>query len=88
MTSIDWRVVLQARDEIAALILVCMIGASLSTTALEIGAEVEFEPNHEFRAHGLANLASALVGGLPAFTLAGPSLTYLRLGASSRLMPS
>jgi len=88
LTSIDWRVVLQARDEIAALILVCTIGASLSTTALEIGAEVELEPNHELRAHGLANLASALVGGLPAFTLAGPSLTYLRLGASSRLMPS
>jgi sulfate permease, SulP family len=69
------------------LILVCTIGASLATTALEIGAEIELESNHELRAHGLANLASALVGGLPAFTLAGPSLTYLRLGASSRLMP-
>jgi SulP family sulfate permease len=45
------------------------------------------EPNHELRAHGVANMASALVGGIPAFTLAGPSLTYLRLGASSRLMP-
>jgi SulP family sulfate permease len=87
MTKIDWGVVLQARDEIGALILVCTIGASLATTALEIGAEVELEPNQEFKAHGLANLASAFVGGLPAFTLAGPSLTYLRLGASSRLMP-
>ena len=56
-------------------------------TALEIGAETELEPNREFRAHGLANLAAALVGGLPAFTLTGPSLSYLRLGASSRLMP-
>jgi len=34
--------------------------------ALEIGAETELEPNHELRAHGLANLASALVGGIPA----------------------
>jgi CRP-like cAMP-binding protein len=76
-----------ALDEFGALILVCTIGASLATTALEIGAEIELEPNHELRAHGLANLASALVGGIPAFTLAGPSLTYLRLGASSRLMP-
>ncbi len=87
LTRIDWNVVLQARDEFGALILVCTIGASLATTALEIGAEIELEPNHELRAHGLANLASALVGGIPAFTLAGPSLTYLRLGASSRLMP-
>jgi sulfate permease, SulP family len=87
MTRIDWGVVLQARDEIGALILVCTIGASLATTALEIGAEVELDPNQELRAHGLANLASTLVGGLPAFTLAGPSLTYVRLGASSRLMP-
>jgi SulP family sulfate permease len=87
VTSIDWGVVLQARDEIGALILVCTIGASLATTALEIGAEVELDPNQELRAHGLANLASTLVGGLPAFTLAGPSLTYFRLGASSRLMP-
>jgi SulP family sulfate permease len=86
-TQIDWRVVLEARDEIGALILVCTIGASLATTALEIGAETELEPNRELRAHGVANLASALVGGIPAFTLAGPSLTYLRLGASSRLMP-
>ncbi len=78
---------LQARDEIAALVLVCTIGASLATTALEIGAEIELEPNHELRVHGLANLVSAAVGGIPAFTLAGPSLTYLRLGASSRLMP-
>ena len=83
VAKIDWRIVLEARDEIGALILVCTIGASLATTALEIGAETELEPNHELRAHGLANLASAFVGGIPAFTLAGPSLTYLRLGASS-----
>src|SRR4051812_30783708 len=69
------------------MILVCTIGASLAKTALEIGAEIEFEPNHELRAHGLATLATALVGGIPAFTLAGHTLTYLRLGASSRLMP-
>jgi sulfate permease, SulP family len=87
LAKIDWSVVLEAHDEIGALILVCTIGASLATTALEIGAETELEPNHELRAHGLANLASALVGGIPAFTLTGPSLTYLRLGASSRLMP-
>jgi sulfate permease, SulP family len=87
ITRIDWSVVLEARDEIGALILVCTIGASLATTALEIGAEIELESNHELQAHGLANLVSALVGGIPAFTLAGPSLTYLRLGASSRLMP-
>jgi SulP family sulfate permease len=87
VAKIDWRVVLEARDEIGALILVCTIGASLATTALEIGAETELEPNHELRMHGVANLASALVGGIPAFTLAGASLTYLRLGASSRLMP-
>jgi sulfate permease, SulP family len=87
VTRIDWGVVLEAKDEIGALILVCTIGASLATTALEIGAEVELEANRELRAHGLANLASALVGGIPAFTLAGPSLTYFRLGASSRLMP-
>jgi SulP family sulfate permease len=87
VTKIDWNVVLEARDEIGALILVCTIGASFATTALEIGAETELEPNHELRAHGVANMASALVGGIPAFTLAGPSLTYLRLGASSRLMP-
>ena len=87
VAKIDWRVVLEARDEIGALILVCTIGASLATTALEIGAETELEPNHELRVHGVANLASALVGGIPAFTLAGPSLTYLRLGASSRMMP-
>jgi len=86
-TQIDWRVVLEARDEIGALILVCTIGASLATTALEIGAETELEPNRELRAHGVANMACALVGGIPAFTLVGPSLTYLRLGASSRLMP-
>jgi sulfate permease, SulP family len=87
LARIDWSVVLQARDEIAALVLVCVIGASLATTALEIGAEIELESNHELRVHGLANLVSALVGGIPAFTLAGPSLTYLRLGVSSRLMP-
>ena len=87
IARVDWNVVLEARDEIGALVLVCTIGASLATTALEIGAETELEPNHELQAHGLANLASALVGGLPAFTLAEASLTFVRLGASSRLMP-
>jgi SulP family sulfate permease len=87
LASIDWNLVLHAWDEIPALILVCTIGASLATTALEIGAEVELEPNHELRTHGSANLLSALVGGLPAFSQAGPSLIYLRLGASSRWMP-
>jgi sulfate permease, SulP family len=87
VTKIDWSVVLSGLGKIGGLVLVCTIGASLATTALEIGAETELEPNHELRAHGLANLAAALVGGLPAFTLTGPSLSYLRLGASSRLMP-
>jgi SulP family sulfate permease len=87
VTSVDWSVVLEAWDEIGALILVCTIGATLATTALEIGTEIELESDHELRAHGLANLASALVGGIPAFTLAEASLTYLRLGASSRIMP-
>jgi SulP family sulfate permease len=87
VTKIDWSVVENGLGKIGGLVLVCTIGASLATTALEIGAETELEPNHEFRAHGLANLAAALVGGLPAFTLAAPSLAYLRLGASSRLMP-
>ncbi len=87
VTKIDWSVVLNGLGKIGGLVLVCTIGASLATTALEIGAETELEPNHELRAHGLSNLAAALVGGLPAFTLAAPSLAYLRLGASSRLMP-
>ena len=87
VTKIDWTVVFITLGKIGGLILVCTIGASLATTALEIGAEAELEPNHELRAHGLANLAAALVGGLPAFTLTGPSLAYLRLGVSSRLMP-
>jgi SulP family sulfate permease len=87
LAHVDWSVVLDGLGKIGGLILVCTIGASLATTALEIGAETELEPNHELRVHGLANLAAALVGGLPAFTLTGPSLAYLRLGASSRLMP-
>ncbi len=87
VTKIDWNIVLDGLGKIGGLILVCTIGASVATTALEIGAETELEPNHELRAHGLANLAAALVGGLPAFTLTGPSLSYLRLGASSRLVP-
>jgi len=88
ITKIDWSVVLNGLGKIGGLVLVCTIGATLATTALEIGAETELEPNHELRTHGLANLAAALVGGLPAFTLTGPSLSYLRLGASSRLMPA
>ncbi len=86
-TEIDWSVVLGGLGKVGGLVLVCTIGASLATTALEIGADTELEPNHEFRVHGLANLAAAVVCGLPAFTLTGPSLSYLRLGASSRLMP-
>ena len=57
VTKIDWSVVLNGLGKIGGLILVCTIGASVATTALEIGAETELEPNHEFRAHGLANLA-------------------------------
>jgi sulfate permease, SulP family len=87
VAKIDWNVVLAGLGKIGGLILVCTIGASVATTALEIGAETELEPNHELRTHGLANLAAALVGGLPAFTLTAPSLSYLRLGVSSRLMP-
>ena len=57
VTKIDWSVVLNGLGKIGGLILVCTIGATVATTALEIGAETELEPNHELRAHGLANLA-------------------------------
>src|SRR5262245_59336495 len=43
LNGIDWNVVLNAREEIGALILICTIGASLATTGLEIGAQIELE---------------------------------------------
>lgn len=79
--------ILRALPDIGALVLVCILGVSVSTTALEIGAEQEMEPNRELRVHGLANLLACLACGLPAYTLVGPSLAYRQLGASTRWMP-
>jgi len=85
--AVDVKAAILAWREIGALVLICLIGASLAITALEIGTEQELEPNHELRTQGAANLAAALVGCIPCFTLTGPSIAYHRLGARTRWMP-
>ncbi|MGH6661140.1 MAG: SulP family inorganic anion transporter [Rhodospirillales bacterium] len=87
LDQVSFRFVASALPEIATLVLIALLIASLSLSALELATGALLDLGHELKSHGTANLASGLVLGLPGYTKVAATVTNQRLGGSSRLLP-
>jgi SulP family sulfate permease len=73
--------------EVATIIMLSLLSAAFSFSALELGSGEPLDLSHELRGHGLANVTSGFCLGLPGMGDVAASVMFRRMGASSRITP-
>jgi len=86
LDQVNFRFVLSVLPEMATLVLIALLIASFSLSALELATGTLLDLDHELKSHGTANIASALVLGVPGYTEVAVTVMNRRLGATSRLL--
>lgn len=81
---VDWVVVGLALPAILTVAFLTLMGALMSTSALEAVAGEEVDANQELRLTGYANLGIACLAGPPAFSGFVSSLMAIRAGVTTR----
>ena len=81
--AIQWGVVFTHVVSATVLFLVLLILTVVSFAQLELGANMEFDWNREFKLHGVANLLSGVGGGIPGATVASSTLPHIALHANT-----
>lgn len=82
---VDWAAVAGQVPDILALVVVGLLCLVIYLSGLELAGNVELDWNREFRAMGLASMASGLGSGPPGSIVVPITLRNLRLGADTRL---
>lgn len=85
--QVNFRFVVSVLPEIATLILIVLLTASFSLSAIEVATGALLDLDHKLKIQGTANVASGLVLGLPGYTKVAATVMNKRLGGSSRLLP-
>ncbi len=83
LDAIQWGVVFTQIVSATVLFLVLLILTVVSFAQLELGANLEFDWNREFKLHGVANLLSGAGGGIPGATVASSTLPHIALHANT-----
>jgi len=64
LEAVDWFLIAQQAPEIVTIVIIGVITVSLTVSGLELQTGEEIDLDREFRALGLANIASGLTGGV------------------------
>jgi SulP family sulfate permease len=86
LKQIDWGVVIGQSGNLAAIILVSVIGLLLNASGLELITEQNVDLNRELKAIGFSNLVSGLGGGGVGFHALSYSALAHKMGARNRLV--
>ena len=82
---IAWSTVLRSLGTIAAMASFSLIHVPINIPAFAVSSNVDADMNAELLAHGYANFASGLVGGLQTIMTYSFSVLYMRSGGGGRL---
>ena len=85
--GINWRFVLSVLPQIGAMIMISLLSASFSLSALELGVGRPIDYRHELMTLGFANIASAACLGLSGSSEVPTTAMAQRTGVNSRLLP-
>ena len=81
---ISWASLLPVSGEIAAVILMAALTIVFTATSLEQAVRIDVDLDHELRIHGLANIASAMMGGLVGHIVLNRTLLAREAGGTGR----
>ncbi len=82
---IDLSFVRHELGNIAACVLLAVIGALLNASGYEMATDQDVDQDRELRVTGLANILTGIAGGAPGWMLLGGSMLSFRSGARTRL---
>ncbi len=83
LNTVAWGAVGGQVFNATVLFIVLLILTVVSFAQLELGANMEFDWNREFKLHGVANLLSGAGGGIPGATVASATLPNIALHANT-----
>jgi SulP family sulfate permease len=81
----DWSAIFGQAGNVGIILILSVIGLLINTSALELSMKQDFNLNHEFRSAGIANILSAVGGGMVGYHTLDASGLSIRLGSRSRL---
>jgi SulP family sulfate permease len=82
--AFSWRAFVKALPTTAMLAIFALMHVPINIPALAATVHVDYDLNHELKLHGVSNLASGLVGGLPNYLGYCNSVMYARCGGGGR----
>ena len=83
--AFSWRAFVKALPTTAMLAIFALMHVPINIPALAATVHVDYDLNHELKLHGVSNLASGLVGGLPNYLGYCNSVMYARCGGGGRM---
>ncbi|HTW82863.1 MAG TPA: SulP family inorganic anion transporter [Candidatus Sulfotelmatobacter sp.] len=85
LNAVVWPAFGRASGELLTVVIVAVVTILFNATGLELETEDDVDLDHELRAEGIANLASALVGGFVGYLSLNRTLLLRRFGGSDRV---
>ena len=86
--AFSWAVFAKALPTTAMLAIFALMHVPINIPALAATVLVDYDLNHELKLHGVSNLASGLVGGLPNYLGYCNSVMYARCGGGGKVAGS
>ena len=85
-SNVNLKFIGSVMPQIGTIVLISMLTASFSFSAMELGTGTILDLNSELRGHGNANLLSGMGLGLPGSCEVASSIMFSNMGATSRLL--
>ena len=82
----DWKLIFSLAGSGAAILALCAIDVLLQVTGIELAVEQDMDLNRELKVAGVANLLSALGGGMPGYPATSITVLAHKMGTRSRLV--
>lgn len=83
--AIDWHLILQQSNTLAAMVVIVMLSILLNSTGLELATSQNVDLDEELKANGIANMVNGLFGGMVGYLSINRCLLNRQAGASSPL---
>ncbi|HJU21979.1 MAG TPA: SulP family inorganic anion transporter [Casimicrobiaceae bacterium] len=84
-TRLTWPIVIALTPQFVAVAIVALISVVTKVASIEVMRQTSGNLDREFRAHGIANLAAAPLGGIVSALQTGPSILLTQAGGATRM---
>jgi SulP family sulfate permease len=84
-THLTWPIVIALTPQFLAVAIVALVSLITKVASIEVVRETSGNLDREFRAHGVANLFAAPLGGIACALQTGPSMLLDQAGAATRM---